>query len=279
MRLWHLFRHLTPAPCRDMKIATWNVNSIRARLPNVLKWLETRQPDVVLLQELKAISQDFPHEAISDIGYNAAVVGQKARNGVAVLSKSPIDIDQTGLPGDPEDTQARYIEVFTCGVRVASLYLPNGNAPPGDAAAEGKYAYKLAWMRRLIDHARSLLDHEETVVLGGDYNVCPTDDDVHDPALWAGDALTRDETRALFRELVWSGYTEAYATLHPTTAGAWTFWDYQGGAWPKDHGVRIDHMLLSPHAADRLVASEIDRTPRAWPKASDHTPLLCELDD
>ena len=263
-----------------MKIATWNVNSIRVRLPNILKWLEAQQPDIVLLQELKTITETFPHDAIGDLGYNCAVAGQKALNGVAVLSRSPIDIETTCLPGDPDDEQARYIEVFTCGLRVASIYLPNGNPSRDDKSdKDDKFAYKLAWMRRLVEHARGLLSHEEAVILGGDYNVCPTDDDVHDPASWEGDALTRDESRALFRELVWSGYTEAYAALHTTTAGAWTFWDYQGGAWTKDHGVRIDHMLLSPHAADRLVACDIDRAPRAWPKASDHTPVVCQLDD
>lgn len=257
-----------------MKIATWNVNSIRARLPNVLDWLKASAPDIVLLQELKTVEDGFPFDEIGDAGYNCAVAGQKSYNGVAVLSKHPLDIEARALPGDPGDEQARYLEAFTGGVRVASIYLPNGNPAPG-----GKFDYKLAWMRRLIDHARELLGHEEAVVLGGDYNVCPTDADVHDPEGWAGDALVRHESRAHFRELLWLGYTDAFRTFHPRTPRAWTFWDYQGGAWQNDDGVRIDHLLLSAHAADRLTACGIDRAPRGLPKASDHTPVWCELED
>ena len=257
-----------------MRIATWNVNSIRARLPNVLAWLEEAAPDVALLQELKTVEDGFPFPDIEDLGYNCAVVGQKTYNGVAVLSKSPIEIETKSLPGDDGDDQARYLEAVTGGVRVAAIYLPNGNPAPG-----GKFDYKIAWMGRLVDRARELLSFEEAVVLGGDYNVCPTDADVHDPEGWAGDALCRPESRARFRELLWLGYTEAYRALHPDTPRAWTFWDYQGGAWQRDRGVRIDHLLLSPHAADRLVACEIDRGPRGGDKASDHTPVWCELED
>ena len=256
-----------------MKIASWNVNSIKARLPNVLAWLKQASPDVALLQELKTVEDGFPLMEIEELGYNCAIAGQKSYNGVAVLSKFPLEIETRVLPGDDSDEQARYLETFTNGVRVASIYLPNGNPAPGD-----KFDYKLAWMARLIDHARELLSHEEAVVLGGDYNVCPTDADVHDPVGWADDALCHPESRARFRELLWLGYTEAFRTLHPDAQRAWTFWDYQGGAWQHDHGVRIDHLLLSPAAADRLTACEIDRGPRAENKASDHTPIWCELE-
>ena len=256
-----------------MKIATWNVNSIRARLPNVLKWLAEAQPDIVLLQELKTVEEGFPYREIGDLGYNCAVAGQKAYNGVAILSKFPLETETVSLPGDPADDKARYIEAFTGGLRVASIYLPNGNPAPGE-----KFDDKLAWMARLVAHARGLLAHEEAVVLGGDYNVCPTDADVHDSQAFADDALCRPETRARFRELLWSGYTEAFRTLHGNASAAWTFWDYTGGAWQKDHGLRIDHILLSPHAADRLRQCKIDRTARGWPKPSDHTPVWCELD-
>lgn len=257
-----------------MKIASWNVNSIKARLPNVVAWLKEAAPDVALLQELKTVEEGFPFMEIEELGYNCAVAGQKSYNGVAVLSKFPMEIETKVLPGDDEDEQARYLEAFTNGVRVASIYLPNGNPTPGP-----KYDYKLAWMRRLVDHARELLEHDEVVVLGGDYNVCPTDADVHDPIGWADDALCLPQSRAHFRELLWLGYTEAFRTLHPHEQRAWSFWDYQGGAWQRDLGVRIDHLLLSPLAADRLTACEIDRGPRAQEKASDHTPIWCELED
>jgi len=256
-----------------MKIASWNVNSIKARLPNVTAWLKSASPDVALLQELKTIDDGFPFMEIEELGYNCAVAGQKSYNGVAVLSKHPLDVETRVLPGDESDEQARYLEAVTNGVRVASIYLPNGNPAPGE-----KFDYKLAWMARLIDHARELLSYEEAVVLGGDYNVCPTDADCYDPAGWADDALCMPESRARFRELLWLGYTEAFRTLHPDAQRAWTFWDYQGGAWQHDNGVRIDHLLLSPHAADRLAACEIDRAPRAEKKASDHTPIWCELE-
>ncbi len=256
-----------------MKIASWNVNSIKARLPNVLAWLRDAAPDVVLLQELKTVEDGFPFMEIEELGYNCAVAGQKSYNGVAVLSKHPLEVETKGLPGNEDDEQARYLEAFTNGVRVASIYLPNGNPAPGD-----KYDYKLAWMRHLVDHARALLEHEEAVALGGDYNVCPTDADVYDPQGWADDALCRPETRARFRELLWLGYTEAFRTLHPDARRAWTFWDYQGGAWQHDNGLRIDHLLLSPQAADRLKACEIDKDPRAEKRASDHTPIWCELE-
>ncbi|MBT5432202.1 MAG: exodeoxyribonuclease III [Alphaproteobacteria bacterium] len=257
-----------------MKIATWNVNSIKARLPNVVAWLKKAAPDVALLQELKTVEDGFPFLELEELGYNCAVAGQKSYNGVAVLSKHPIEIETKVLPGNDSDEQARYLEAFTGGIRVASIYLPNGNPTPGE-----KFDYKLAWMARLIEHARGLMALDEAVILGGDYNVCPTDADVFDPAGWADDALCRPESRARFRELLWLGYTEAFRTLHPDAARAWSFWDYQRGAWQQDNGVRIDHLLLSPMAADRLVACEIDKGPRGQQKASDHTPVWCELED
>ncbi|HLO75395.1 MAG TPA: exodeoxyribonuclease III [Magnetospirillum sp.] len=254
-----------------MKIATFNVNSVRARLGNLLEWLRDAAPDVVLLQEIKCQDDQFPLLEIEAAGYRAAVHGQKSYNGVAILSRHPIADVVRGLPEPDGDEQARYIEATVNGVRVASLYLPNGNPAPGD-----KFEYKLRWMRRLIDHARALLSTEQAFVLGGDYNVCPTDDDVYDPANWQDDALCRPESRALFRELCHLGLTEAYRALH-SEPGCYTFWDYQAGAWQRDNGLRIDHLLLSPQAADRLIACDIDKAPRGREKASDHTPIWIEL--
>lgn len=260
-----------------MKIASWNVNSVKARLDNVLDWLNSAAPDVLLLQEIKTVDDGFPLLEIQALGYQCAVHGQKSYNGVAILSKLGLDDVQSRLAGDDGDEQARYIEATVGagepggGVRVASIYLPNGNPVDSD-----KFGYKLAWMKRLKARAAELLAGERPVVLGGDYNVIPTDDDVHDPAAWAGDALFRPETRAAFRELVWLGYTDAFRAVDPTPH-KYTFWDYQGGAWQRDEGIRIDHLLLSPQAADRLTAAGIDTAPRGKPKASDHTPVWCEL--
>lgn len=256
-----------------MKIATWNVNSIKARLPNVLDWLKAAEPDVVLLQEIKTVDDGFPRLEIEELGYDCAVHGQKSYNGVAILSRRGLEDVSAGLPGDDSDEQARYLEATVDGVRVATIYLPNGN--PTDSE---KYPYKLGWMRRLKDRAAALLAEERTVVLGGDYNVIPTDDDVHDPIAWQGDALIRPETRAAFREILWLGYTDAFRAKDPTPH-KYSFWDYQGGAWQKDHGIRIDHLLLSPRAADRLLDAGIDSKPRGREKASDHTPVWCTLSD
>lgn len=255
-----------------MRVATWNVNSVKARLPNITDWLTANRPDVVLLQELKCETAAFPLDAFTALGYHAAVVGQKSYNGVALLSlEEPRDV-LTRLPGEPEDEQARYVEATVAGVRIASLYLPNGN--PVDTE---KYPYKLRWMDRLKAHAVTLLASEQPVVLGGDYNVIPEARDVYDPAGWINDALFRPETRAKFREILNLGLTEAYRALHPDTARAYTFWDYQAGAWPRDMGLRIDHFLLSPQAADRLAGCVIDRGPRGREKASDHTPVVLDL--
>ena len=256
-----------------MIIATWNVNSIKARLPRVLEWLERAAPDVALLQETKTVDEAFPAEAIEALGYNVAVHGQKTYNGVAILSKRPIEDVSRGLPGDDEDEQARFIEATVSGVRVASIYLPNGNPVDSD-----KFPYKLNWMARLIERATALLALEETFVLGGDYNVCPRDMDCHAPERFSDDALCRPESRGKYRELLYLGLTEAYRALHPDTI-AYSYWDYQAGAWQKDNGLRIDHLLLSPQAADRLSACDIDKTPRGKERPSDHTPVYCELEE
>ena len=256
-----------------MKIATWNVNSIKARLPRVLDWLGSNEaPDVALLQETKVVDENFPAMEIEDLGYNIAVHGQKSYNGVAILSKRPIEDVTCGLPGDDSDEQARYIEGTIGTVRVASIYLPNGN--PVDSE---KFPYKLSWMERLTARARELLEQEETFVYGGDYNVCPEDRDCYDPDGFANDALCRPESRARFRALNYLGLTEAYRALHPGMI-AYSYWDYTAGAWQKDHGLRIDHLLLSPQAADRLVDCDIDKGPRGKERPSDHTPVWCELE-
>ncbi|PWC84949.1 exodeoxyribonuclease III [Azospirillum sp. TSH100] len=256
-----------------MKIATWNVNSAKARLPLITDWLRTASPDVVLFQEIKCETAAFPVAAFEELGYHVNAVGQKAYNGVALLSKAPAEDVLTRLPGEPEDEQARYVEATVAGVRIASLYLPNGNPVPGE-----KFAYKLRWMDRLYDHARGLLAREIPVVLGGDYNIIPEARDVFSPQAFAGDALFRPESKAKFRALLNLGLTEAYRALHDDDR-AYTFWDYQAGSWPRDNGLRIDHFLLSPQAADRLAGCTIDRGPRGLEKASDHTPVILDLRD
>ncbi len=270
-----------------MKIATWNVNSIKARLPRVLEWLKEFRPDVVLLQELKGVEETFPALEIGDLGYNAAVCGQKTYNGVAILSKTPIEVELTALPGDAKDDHARYIEALVTPdggdgggnpVRVASIYLPNGNPALGDDGKDSeKYLYKLGWMERLIAHTENLLKTVDAFVLGGDYNICPTDGDLYDPAGLKDDALCRPESRARFRRLMYLGLTDAFRAFN-TQPHLYSYWDYQRGAWAKDNGLLIDHLLLSPQAADRLTASGIDKTPRGREKPSDHTPVWCELD-
>lgn len=256
-----------------VRIATWNVNSVKARLGNIVSWLKTADPDVVLFQELKCETAAFPEAAFRELGYEMAVVGQKAYNGVALLSKCPIEDVVTRLPGEPEDEQARYVEATVGTLRIASLYLPNGN--PSNTE---KYTYKLRWLDRLRTHASDLLATERPFVLGGDYNVIPTEDDLYDPVGWADDALFKPETRARFRMLLNLGLTDAFRALH-AEPHAYTFWDYQQGRWPRDEGLRIDHFLLSPQAADRLVECRIDRGPRAQEKASDHTPVILTLLD
>ena len=256
-----------------IKIATWNVNSVKPRLAHLLDWLKEAAPDIVLLQETKTIDEQFPLDPILDAGYNAAVHGQKTYNGVAILARRPIDVELTRLPGDDDDDQARYIEGVIGNVRVASIYLPNGNPVASD-----KYEYKLAWMERLYRHACTLLATEDAFVLGGDFNVTFDDGDVHDPAGWRDDALCRPETRARFRKTLHLGLTDAIRAISPEV-GRYTWWDYRGGGWSRDHGLLIDHLLLSPQAADRLYDAGIDRKPRGREKASDHTPVWCALGD
>jgi exodeoxyribonuclease-3 len=251
-----------------VKIATWNVNSVRARLPIVLGWLASETPDVLLLQELKTL--EFPELEFASLGYRIAFVGQKSYNGVAILSRQPVTDIITALPGDPEDDHSRYIEATCEGIRLASIYLPNGNP-----VASEKFPYKLAWMDRLYSHMQSLLATEQPVVLGGDYNVIPEPEDCWDPRVWEGDALYRPESRALYRAFQHMGYTDAFRALH-AEAHRYTFWDYFGN-WERDQGIRIDHFLLSPQAADRLVECTIDKAPRALEKPSDHTPVVLTL--
>ncbi|TAJ69560.1 MAG: exodeoxyribonuclease III [Phenylobacterium sp.] len=258
-----------------MRIATWNVNSVNARLETVVRWFEEAKPDVACLQEIKCVDEKFPAEAFERLGYNAAVHGQKTYNGVALLSKTPLEDVRRGLPGDEADEQARYIEALVSGpepVRVGCLYLPNGNP-----IATEKFAYKLNWMGRLNAHARRLLALEEPFVLTGDFNVIPEPRDAEFPNNWLGDALFQPESRAAFRALKNLGLTEAYLQADGAP-GAYTFWDYQAGAWQRNNGIRIDHALLSPQAADRLAGVSIHRDVRAWEKPSDHVPLVVELD-
>ncbi len=255
-----------------MKIASWNVNSIKSRLPIVVDWLRTAKPDVLLLQELKTTEDQFPRLEIEAEGYQCAVAGQKTYNGVAILSKRPMQITRTALPGDPDDAQARYIEAtIDPGVRVAAIYLPNGNPVGTD-----KYAYKLAWMERLRRHAKETLKEEIPFVFGGDYNIAPQDADVHAPEKWQDDALCRPESRAAYRRIVHLGLTEAFRAVNGE-AGRYSWWDYQGGSWSRDQGLRIDLLLLSPQAADLLEDAGIDKTPRGREKPSDHTPVWCRL--
>lgn len=256
-----------------VKLATWNVNSIKARLPNVLAWLEEASPDVVLLQELKCQEDSFPVLEFEERGYNCLVRGQKSYNGVGILSRDKLDAPLTDLPGDDgSDGQARYLEATTFGLRVASIYLPNGNPLNSE-----KFPYKLRWMQRLLSHTGKLLEREQPIVLGGDYNVIPEDRDCYNVEAWKDDALFQPESRAALRRIVHGGYTDAYRALHPDRERAFTYWDYQRGAWNADHGIRIDHLLLSPQAADRLEGCDIDTGPRGQSKASDHTPIWCEI--
>jgi exodeoxyribonuclease-3 len=259
-----------------MRIATWNINGIKARIDGLLTWLKETNPDAVCLQEIKSVDEGFPSADIEALGYNVAVHGQKGFNGVAILSKTPIGDIVRGLPGDDTDIQSRYIEaVIPHGkhiIRFGGLYLPNGN-PLGTE----KFTYKLAWMRRLEAHARDLLANEEMFVLAGDYNVIPEPQDCKRPEDWLGDALFQPESRAAYRRLLALGLTDAVRACHPES-GVYTFWDYQAGAFQKDNGIRIDHLLLSPQAADRLSFAGIDRFTRAWEKPSDHVPVWIELD-
>ncbi len=258
-----------------MKIASWNVNSVKVRLPHLLAFLQDARPDILCLQEIKCLADDFPLLEIAALGYRVEALGQRAYNGVALVSREPARSVVRGLPGSGDDEQARYIEASfgsaESEVRIASAYVPNGNPVGTD-----KFAYKIAWMERLVGHAPSLLRREIPFVLAGDYNVCPADEDVYDPVAWQGDALCRIETRSRFRALLNLGLFDAYRVFH-REPHRYTFWDYQAGRWNRDEGLRIDHLLLSPHAVDRVAACDIDKTPRGKERASDHTPIWCEL--
>ncbi len=261
-----------------MRITTWNVNSIKQRVGHLLDFLKEARPDVVCLQELKTQDDGVPRAEIEAAGYTVETLGQKAYNGVALLARAPLTMSEIrrGLPGDEADEQARYIEALVSGedagrVRVASIYLPNGN--PVDSA---KFPYKLAFLERLRRHARVLMEAELPVVLAGDYNVIPEPEDAADPAAWVEDALFRPESRAAFRALLAEGYTDALRACDPRP-GLYSFWDYQAGCWPRNFGIRIDHLLLSPQAADRLVSASIQKHLRGLEKPSDHVPVTVEL--
>ncbi|MFB0611899.1 exodeoxyribonuclease III [Aurantiacibacter poecillastricola] len=257
-----------------MKIASFNINGVKARLPRLKEWLEETRPAVACLQEIKSQDEGFPAAEFEDIGYQAIWHGQKSFNGVAILADGTAPVEmQRGLPRDDEDDQARYLEAEVNGVRIANLYLPNGNPQPGP-----KFDYKLAWMERLRARMRELAALEQPVVVLGDFNVIPEDKDVWSIRAMASDALMQPESRDAYFRLLGDGWTDAIDTLNPR-GGVWTFWDYQAGAWQRDHGFRIDHLLLSPEAADRMVTAGVDKEYRGREKASDHTPVWVELRD
>lgn len=257
-----------------MRIATYNINGIKARLPRLLEWLDETRPDIACLQEIKTQDEGFPAAEFERLGYGALWHGQKGFNGVAILARDtqPVETGR-GLDGDPEDVHSRYLEADVHGLRVASIYLPNGNPQPGP-----KFDYKIAWMKRLRARARELLALEIPVVLAGDYNVIPHDRDIWSAKAMRDDALRQPESIAAYRTILADGWTDALATHYPQ-GGVWTYWDYQAGAWQQDHGFRIDHLLLSPVAADRLKASGVDKAHRGREKASDHAPTWIELGD
>ena len=255
-----------------MKIVTYNVNGIKARLPRLIEYLTEAQPDVVCLQELKASDETFPAAEIEAAGYGAIWHGQKSWNGVAVLARGAVPLErQRGLGGEPEDEHSRYLECAVGDLVVASLYLPNGNPRPGP-----KFDYKLRWLDRLAERGRMILAEEVPAVLAGDYNVIPNDDDTFSVRVMRDDALMQPESRAGYRRLLAQGWTDALRMRHPG-GGVWTFWDYQAGAWRRDAGFRIDHLLLSPRAADRLVDADVDKDYRGREKASDHAPTWVTL--
>jgi exodeoxyribonuclease III len=259
-----------------MRIATWNVNSVKRRIDSLTAWLAERQPDIVCLQETKTVDEAFPRQPIEALGYNVAVHGQKAFNGVAILSKFKFDEVISRLPGDPADEHARFMEASIStkagNLRVASIYLPNGNPTNTE-----KYPYKIRWMERLFNYAHERLQLEEPLIMAGDYNVIPTADDVYNPASWTTDALFLPQTREKFRALTNLGLTDALRAV-TDEKGLYTFWDYQAGSWQKNWGIRIDHLLLSPQAADRLTTVGIDKHVRSWERPSDHVPVYVDLD-
>lgn len=258
-----------------MKIASFNINGIKARAQALPAWLDDAQPDIVLLQEIKSQNEVFPREMFEDRGYNVETHGQKSFNGVAILSKLPLEDVSRGLPGDDDDTQARWIEATVVGktaLRICGLYLPNGNPVPGP-----KFDYKLGWMERLRARAADLLAAEEPALMAGDYNIIPQPEDAARPEAWREDALFRPESRAAFQRIVNLGLTDAFRARQPGP-GHYTFWDYQAGAWNRNDGIRIDHFLLTPQAADLLLDVGIDKEIRGYEKPSDHVPIWVELD-
>ena len=257
-----------------MRIATFNINGIKARLPRLVEWLTETQPDVACLQEIKTQDEGFPIGEIEAAGYGAIWHGQKGFNGVAILARGQVPKEVArGLEGEPEDEHSRYLEADVDGVRIASIYLPNGNPVPGP-----KFDYKIRWMARLRQRAAQIWAEEVPAVLAGDYNVIPFDRDVWKPEAMAADALMQPESRAAYKALLGDGWTDALASRHPA-GGVWTYWDYQAGAWQRDAGFRIDHLLLSPAAADRLVDAQVDKAYRGREKASDHAPVWVRLKD
>lgn len=267
------FVRLRVASKRHLRIASYNINGINSRLGALTRWLETFQPDVVALQELKCTDEAFPHEAIAEQGYSAIWHGQHRWNGVAILSRvgEPVET-RRGLPDDPDLEQSRYIEAAVSGILVANLYAPNGNPSPGP-----KFDYKLAWLDKLCAHGEELINAELPVLLIGDYNVIPEEEDVYKPERWATDALFAPEARRKFRELVGQGWTDAIRKMHPKRR-IYTFWPYWRNSFARDAGIRIDHALLTPSLAKSLKAAGVDRTPRGWEKTSDHAPLWVELE-
>jgi exodeoxyribonuclease-3 len=258
-----------------VRIATWNINGVKARIDNLLHWLKEAAPDVVCLQEIKCVEESFPSDVLSDAGYSAAVLGQKGFNGVALLSKFPLEDVSRGLPGTDGD-QARFIvgrvaPKDSAAVRVVSAYMPNGNPIGSD-----KFDNKLAWLGHFENWARLALAEEELLVIGGDYNIIPEPIDAKNPEVWTTDALYQPQSRAAFRRFKALGLTDAVRAVDDR-GGIYTFWDYQAGAWQKNNGIRIDHLMLSPEAADRLVAAGVDKHTRAWEKPSDHVPVWVEL--
>lgn len=257
-----------------MKIATYNINGIKARLPRILEWLDEAKPDVVLLQEIKSVDENFPRMEFEDKGYIVETHGQKSFNGVAILSKFPLEDIRRGLPGDDTDEQARWIEATVMSstpIKVCGLYLPNGNPVPGP-----KYAYKISWMERLFIRAIELINLEEPALMAGDYNVIPQEEDASTPENWTNDALFLAKTRAAYQKIINLGFTDAFRCRNPQPMN-YTFWDFQAGAWNKNEGIRIDHFLLNPHCADLLKECEIDRYMRGREKPSDHVPIWVGL--
>ncbi|MDE3060909.1 MAG: exodeoxyribonuclease III [Pseudomonadota bacterium] len=258
-----------------MKIATWNVNSVKIRLVQLLEWLKRDKPDIVLLQETKCVNDAFPAMEIEELGYNLALHGEKTYNGVAILSRFPLEDVRRGLPGDDGDSQARYIEAVVSlpqqALRVASVYVPNGQSADSD-----KFQYKLRFLDRLCAHVATLLPYEEMLIIGGDYNIAPDDRDVHDPRLWQGSVLTHDEARQRLRRILYLGMYDAWRLCHPQER-AYSWWDYRANAFERDDGLRIDHLLLSPQAADSAESCIIEKDMRTVEKASDHTPVVIQL--